>query len=67
MDYIHTNGKTLSTPEIAEDVLSRGSDFVSLARPFLADPLFAVKARENKSESINVCIGCNVSCLVKIF
>lgn len=58
----------INTPEVAEQVLKEGSaDFVSLARPFLADPAFPNKARDGKSASINTCIGCNQSCLDHIF
>ncbi len=58
----------INTPEVAEQILKEGSaDFVSLARPFLADPEFPNKARAGKSASINTCIGCNQSCLDHIF
>lgn len=35
----------INTPEIAEAILTQGqADMVSMARPFLADPFFLVKA-----------------------
>lgn len=54
----------INTPEVAEQVLARGdSDMVSMARPFLADPEFVLKAMEDRSQEINTCIGCNQACL----
>lgn len=58
----------INTPEVAEEVLARGdADMVSMARPFLADPEFVLKAMENRSDEINTCIGCNQACLDHVF
>ena len=58
----------INTPETAEAVLARGdADMVSLARPFLADPGFVAKAREDRADEINTCIACNQACLDHIF
>jgi len=38
-----------------------------MARPFLADPEFIVKAAEGRSDEINTCIGCNQACLDHVF
>lgn len=58
----------INTPEVAEQVLARGdADMVSMARPFLADPDFVIKAEQGKSEEINTCIGCNQACLDHVF
>jgi 2,4-dienoyl-CoA reductase (NADPH2) len=58
----------INTPEIAEEILQRGdADMVSMARPFLADPDFILKAAANKSAEINTCIACNQACLDHIF
>ncbi|MDA0688841.1 MAG: NADPH-dependent 2,4-dienoyl-CoA reductase [Proteobacteria bacterium] len=58
----------INTPELAEEVLSRGdADMVSLARPLLADADFINKAAANRSDEINTCIGCNQACLDHIF
>jgi 2,4-dienoyl-CoA reductase (NADPH2) len=38
-----------------------------MARPMLADPAFARKAREGRRDDINVCIACNQACLDYIF
>ncbi len=58
----------INTPETAEQILADGdADMVSMARPFLADPYFVKKAREQKSFAINTCIACNQACLDNIF
>ncbi len=58
----------INTPEVAESVLARGdADMVSMARPFLADPDFILKASEGRSDEINTCIACNQACLDHIF
>ncbi len=58
----------INLPAVAEDVLARGdADMVSLARPLLADPEFARKARTGRADEINVCIACNQACLDHTF
>jgi len=58
----------INTPEVAEAVLAGGSaDMVSMARPFLADPEFVKKARQNRADEINTCIACNQACLDHTF
>jgi len=58
----------INTPQIAEDVLSRGdADMISMARPLLADADFVIKAAEDRADEINTCIGCNQACLDHIF
>ncbi|MCW8108332.1 NADPH-dependent 2,4-dienoyl-CoA reductase [Alteromonas ponticola] len=58
----------INTPEVAEDVLARGdADMVSMARPFLADADFVIKAKELRADEINTCIGCNQACLDHVF
>lgn len=58
----------INTPEIADDLIAQGTaDMVSMARPFLADPDFAVKAKQGESEAINICIACNQACLDRVF
>ncbi|MBF0412965.1 MAG: FAD-dependent oxidoreductase [Desulfamplus sp.] len=58
----------INMPEVAQKILESGqADMVSMARPFLADPLFVQKAQENRSNEINTCIGCNQACLDHIF
>ncbi|RHW26318.1 NADPH-dependent 2,4-dienoyl-CoA reductase [Nocardioides immobilis] len=54
----------INTPEVAEQLLADGvSDLVSMARPFLADPAFVIKARVGRPDRINTCIGCNQACI----
>ncbi|GGF59412.1 NADPH-dependent 2,4-dienoyl-CoA reductase [Alteromonas lipolytica] len=58
----------INTPDVAETVLARGdADMVSMARPFLADPDFVIKAKQQRADEINTCIGCNQACLDHIF
>jgi 2,4-dienoyl-CoA reductase (NADPH2) len=40
---------------------------VSMARPFLADPEFVLKASQNRADEINTCIACNQACLDHLF
>ena len=58
----------INTPEKAQEVLGAGqADMVSMARPFLADPHFVIKAQEKRADEINTCIACNQACLDHIF
>ena len=58
----------INTPDVAEQLLADGfCDMVSMARPFLADPLFIQKAAQGKADEINTCIGCNQACLDHTF
>jgi len=58
----------INTPEIAEKVLVDGcADMVSMARPFLADSQFVLKAMEDRGDEINTCIACNQACLDHTF
>jgi len=58
----------INMPAEAEDVLVRGdADMVSMARPFLADAAFVVKAASGRTDEINTCIGCNQACLDHTF
>ncbi|MFZ7944841.1 MULTISPECIES: NAD(P)/FAD-dependent oxidoreductase [Bacillaceae] len=59
---------SITTPEFAEEILSQGKgDFVSLARPLLADPHFPLKAKEGRPEDIIPCIRCNDGCMERTF
>ncbi len=58
----------INTPDKAEEVLASGAaDMVSMARPFLADPDFVVKAAQDRADDINTCIACNQACLDHVF
>jgi len=54
----------LQDPEVAEDVLARGSaDFVAIGRGLLADPEWVNKVRSGKAADIIPCISCHEGCL----
>ncbi len=54
-----TVGK-LGDPRVANKVLEEGkADFISLARPLLADPYWPLKAQEGRIDEINRCVYCN--------
>ena len=58
----------INMPEVAERILADGeADMVSMARPLLADPAWANKAKAGRSERINTCIACNQACLDHVF
>ncbi|MBF0276162.1 MAG: NADPH-dependent 2,4-dienoyl-CoA reductase [SAR324 cluster bacterium] len=58
----------INNPEQAETIIAGGfADMVSMARPFLADSDFVLKAMENRADEINTCIACNQACLDRIF
>lgn len=58
----------INMPEVAEQVLADGhADMVSMARPFLADADFVVKAERDEADQINTCIACNQACLDHVF
>ncbi|MFW0796440.1 NADPH-dependent 2,4-dienoyl-CoA reductase [Gordonia sp. CPCC 205515] len=58
----------INTPDLAEEILERGKvDAISMARPLLADPDFANKAKTGRADEINTCIGCNQACLDHAF
>ena len=58
----------INMPATAEEILAKGeADLVSMARPFLADSEFVIKAASGRTEEINTCIACNQACLDHIF
>jgi 2,4-dienoyl-CoA reductase (NADPH2) len=58
----------INMPDVAEQILATGeADMVSMARPLLADPEWANKAKAGRSERINTCIACNQACLDHVF
>lgn len=58
----------INTPEMANRLIESGvADMVSMARPFLADPQFAEKAKLGEPDAINICIACNQACLDRVF
>ncbi|QNE18780.1 NADPH-dependent 2,4-dienoyl-CoA reductase [Kribbella qitaiheensis] len=58
----------INLPQVGEEVLARGdADLISMARPFLADPEWVLKASTDRADEINVCIACNQACLDHAF
>ncbi|MEX9948175.1 FAD-dependent oxidoreductase [Providencia alcalifaciens] len=58
----------INDPFVAEQIIASGqADMVSMARPFLADEAFVLKAQDGRFDEINTCIGCNQACLDQIF
>ncbi len=48
----------------AEEVLASGRvDFISMARPFLADAHIVAKAARAQTHLVNTCIACNQACI----
>jgi 2-enoate reductase len=57
----------LSVPEVAEKVIAEGkADMVAIGKGLLADPFWAKKMQEGKSERIRPCIGCHDGCMGRI-
>lgn len=58
----------INMPDVAEGILAGGgADLISMARPLLADPEWANKARTGRADRINTCIACNQACLDHVF
>lgn len=58
----------INTVQVANQIIENGeADMVSMARPFLADPEFPIKAMQGRIDEINVCIACNQACLDHVF
>lgn len=58
----------INDPFVAEDLLQEGiSDMVGVARGFIADAEFGVKAREGRYDEIRRCVACNQRCFDHVF
>jgi 2,4-dienoyl-CoA reductase (NADPH2) len=56
-------GQKIQTPELAERLLADDvADLIGMARAFIADPQFAVKAQAGQSARIRPCVGLNQDC-----
>jgi 2,4-dienoyl-CoA reductase (NADPH2) len=56
-------GQRITSPELAERILAEGhADLVGMARAFIADPEWVVKAHRGEAERIRPCIGLNQDC-----
>ena len=63
---IITTGKA-GYPELAETILREGkADFIGLARYLLADPEWANKVKEGRTEDIIPCVGCHEGCVARV-
>ncbi|MCL2368606.1 MAG: NAD(P)/FAD-dependent oxidoreductase [Oscillospiraceae bacterium] len=63
---VFTMGK-VGDPEEAEAVFNEGmTDFVTVARSFIADPEWAKKVKEDRTEDIIPCICCNEGCVGRV-
>ena len=57
----------LGYPDLAERVLEEGkADFIALGRYLLADPEWANKAQEGRTEDIIPCVGCHEGCIARV-
>lgn len=58
----------INDPFIAEDLLQEGiADMVGVARGFIADPEFGVKARKGRYDEVRRCVACNQRCFDHVF
>jgi len=58
----------INDPITASDIIkTQKADMISMARPFLADADIVNKIKDNKTQEINTCIGCNQACLDHVF
>lgn len=56
-------GQKIADPHLAERLLEEGAaDMIGMARALIADPGFARKAKEGRSDRIRPCIGLNQDC-----
>ena len=63
---VFVSGK-MGNPETAlAAVKSGGVDAVAMARPFLADPDWCKKVKENRVDDIRPCIGCHNGCFGRL-
>ncbi len=63
---VFVSGK-MGNPDIALKAVASGAvDAVALARPFLADPDWAKKVRENRIDEIRPCIACHNGCFGRL-
>lgn len=58
----------INMPQTAEQALADTHvQLISMARPFLSDPDWVLKAAEERVDEINTCIACNQACLDHAF
>ena len=53
----------INTPEVAEDILSKGqADMVAIGRQLIADPFWPKKILEGRFNEVVACDSCNINC-----
>ncbi|MDR1135418.1 MAG: FAD-dependent oxidoreductase [Clostridiales Family XIII bacterium] len=58
----------INDPLLAEKLLALGvADMISVGRPHIADPDWAVKAQSGRFDEIRRCVACNQGCLSRMF
>ena len=58
----------INDPSVAEQILrDEKADAICMARPYLADPYFPIKIKENRLWDIRKCIACNQGCFDYLF
>jgi mycofactocin system FadH/OYE family oxidoreductase 2 len=57
----------INDPALAERVLASGqADMIGMVRAQIADPDFAAKARDGRTEEIRYCVACNQNCYGRV-
>ncbi len=58
----------INTPEVAEDILTKGrTDMVAIGRQLIADPFWPKKVQEGRFKDVVACESCNVNCYAPTF
>ena len=58
----------INTPEVAEEILSKGqADMVAIGRQLIADPFWPKKVLEGRSDEVVACDSCNINCYSPAF
>lgn len=53
----------IRNPEIADKVIAEEkTDFIAIGRGLIADPAWALKAKNGRTDCIRKCISCNIGC-----
>lgn len=52
-----------TSPEVTEQALEAGADFVAWGKAHLADPEILKKTREGRTADIRFCLGCDQACI----
>ena len=58
----------INTPEIAEDILTKGrADMVAIGRQLICDAFWPKKVREGRFDEVVACDSCNINCYSPAF